>query len=146
MREEDVEDDVDGKNLLSIRNPCTTNGCVIDFDKITELNKIAAVRNQRSVDAAAITARKNNKVNNRTVDTAKMFSSFCSYITSSTNILSNGKSSYTAMDTKDLIFISKTYLKATIDIKNKKEACAFIDHYLSNTIDAVEIICAQNRL
>ena len=50
------------------------------------------------------------------------------------------------MDTKDLIFISKTYLKATIDIKNKKEACAFIDHYLSNTIDTVEIICAQNRL
>jgi hypothetical protein len=64
----------------------------------------------------------------------------------STNTLSNGKSSYTAMDTKDLIFISKTYLKATIDIKNKKEACAFIDHYLSNTIDAVEIICAQNLL
>ena len=26
------------------------------------------------------------------------------------------------MDTKDLIIISKTYLKATIDIKNKKEA------------------------
>ena len=52
------------------------------------------------------------------------------------------------MSTKDLISISKTYLKATDsdNLKSKRDACLFIANYLSCTLDAVDIINAQNRL
>lgn len=44
--------------------------------------------------------------------------------------------------------LPKTYLKATPEdiIKNKSDACRFIDNYLLYTVDAVAIIIAQDRL
>ena len=52
------------------------------------------------------------------------------------------------MDTKDLIKIAKTYFKATTEdkIKTKSDACRFIANYLLYTVDAVDIIIAQDRL
>ena len=76
-----------------------------------------------------------------------MFSKFCTYIETA-SVLTNGKPSYTGMETKDLIFISKAYMKATeMDaLKSKKDAWLFIANYLSSTIGAVDALNAQNRL
>ena len=136
-------------NPLSIRNPSTTNGCVMDLDMIRFIKSNDAKRAQRSLDATTTATKKLEKSSGKKIHDLKMFSSFCSLIaTSPPSVLPNGRPSYSAMDTKDLIEISITYLKATAEdkIKTKSDACRFIANYLLCTVDAVAKIVGQDRL
>ena len=121
----------------------------MDLDKIQYIKSNDARRAQRSLDATTIATKKLEKSSSKKIHDLKMFSHFCSLIsTTPSSVLPNGKPSYSAMDTKDLIEIAKTYFKATTEdkIKTKNEACRFIANYLLYTVDAVDIIIAQDRL
>lgn len=122
----------------------------MDIAKIAVLKQNDATRANRKLEAVIITNKKSEKASDKIIEDLKMFNKFCNLISSSTTIMSNGKPSFTEMDTKDLIFISKTYMNAIPTeingLKSKKDVCSFISNYLLTTEGSVDALNLRNRL